>query len=142
AFEALLDEHYDVMVEESYSWWTLMIAVPKTPQMREILAPFFDARGYEDQGVEVQEFPHRLVVTIYCQFEGDGVNFVENYDNNPDEGLVNLLAKVRAELLEGDTSFLAAVAEFYDALNDDDEDDDEENSSLDRTGKSSATSFE
>src|SRR5207302_4047134 len=21
AFEALLDEHYDVMVEESYSWW-------------------------------------------------------------------------------------------------------------------------
>src|SRR3954454_3286546 len=32
AFPALLDEHYDVMVEESYGWWTLMIAVPKTPE--------------------------------------------------------------------------------------------------------------
>src|SRR5689334_17377165 len=38
AFPALLDEHYDVMVEESYGWWTLMIAVPKTPEMKEALA--------------------------------------------------------------------------------------------------------
>src|SRR6201993_1386188 len=36
AYEALLDEHYDVMAEESYSWWTMMIAVPKTPEMREV----------------------------------------------------------------------------------------------------------
>src|SRR6516225_5271873 len=34
AFEALLDDHYDVMAEESYGWWTLMMAVPKTEEMR------------------------------------------------------------------------------------------------------------
>ena len=32
AYKALLGAHYDVMVSESYDWWTLMIALPKTPQ--------------------------------------------------------------------------------------------------------------
>src|SRR5262249_12430774 len=30
AFKALLSEHYDVMVSESYDDWTLMMALPKT----------------------------------------------------------------------------------------------------------------
>src|SRR5438128_11444703 len=38
AYTALLGEHYDVMASESYDWWTLMIGVPKTPQMQELLA--------------------------------------------------------------------------------------------------------
>jgi hypothetical protein len=137
AYEALLNEHYDVMAEESYDWWTLLIAVPKTPEMRAILAPFTDARGYDDQGVEVQEFRKRLVIAIYCQFEGNGVNFVENYDSNPDEGLVELLAKIRAELLEGNTSFLEAVVEFYGGL----EEDDEEEPSEQRV-RASVTSYD
>jgi hypothetical protein len=138
AFEALLDEHYDVMAEESYGWWTLMIAVPKTPEMDSRLAPFFDARGYDDQGVEVLEFAKRLVVTIYCHFEGDGVNFGDDYDGDPHEDLVDLLAKIRAELIKGDTSFLTAVAEFYDGLEEDDEDEED----ADRATDSSAPSFE
>src|SRR5579883_2060425 len=124
AYEALLNEHYDVMAEESYDWWTLMIAVPKTAAMRAILAPFTDARGSNDQGVEVQEFRKRLVVTIYCQFESNGVNFAEDYDSDPHEGLVGLLAKIRSELVEGDTSFLAAVAELYDGLEENEAGDD------------------
>ena len=140
AYKALLDEHYDVMVEESYDWWTLMIAVPKTPQMRAILAPFTDARGYDDQGVDVQEFPKRLVVTICCQFEGNGVNFIRNHDNDALDGLVGRLAKIRSELIQGDTSFLTAVADFYDGLEEDEED--EEESSNDRSIRSSAQPFE
>ena len=116
AFEALLDEHYDVMAEESYGWWTLMIAVPKTPEMKAALAAFPDARGDNDQGVDIEEYGKRMAVTIYCQFEGDGVDFLDgDYDSDIHEILVELLAKVRAELIEGNTSFLAAVAEFYDA---------------------------
>ena len=34
AYEALLGSHYDVMVSESYDWWTLMIALPRTPRTR------------------------------------------------------------------------------------------------------------
>jgi hypothetical protein len=141
AYEALLNGHYDVMVSESYGWWTLMIAVPKALGMKARLASFTDAGGYEDQGVEVQEFKKRLVVTISCQFEDDGVNFVENHDSNPDEALVDLLVKIRAELIEGNTSFLQAVARFYEAF-EDEEDEDEEESGDDRGVKSSATSYE
>ncbi len=139
AFEKLLDEHYDVMAEESYSWFTLMIAVPKTPEMTAILAPFIDARGDNDQGIDVVEYHKRMAVTIYCQLEGDGVNFIEDYEGDSLDGLVNLLAEIRAEIIDGNTSFLTAVADFYNALDEDeDEEDDEEESSDD----SSPTSFD
>ncbi len=77
AYEALMNEHYDVMAEESYGWWTMMIAVPKNPEMKAILAPFADARGDNDQGVELQEFSKRLVVTVYCQFADDGADLAD-----------------------------------------------------------------
>jgi hypothetical protein len=129
AFEALLDEHYDVMAEESYGWWTLMIAVPKTPAIKQALAEFADARGDDDQGVDVEEYRRRMAVSVYCHFVDDGVNFLDgDYDSDTHEILVGLLAKIRAELIEGNTSFLAAVAEFYNAF---DEDEDDEESSDD-----------
>jgi hypothetical protein len=129
AFEQLLDEHYDVMAEESYGWFTLMIAVPKSPEMQAILSPFTDARGDNDQGVDVIEYRKRMAVTIYCQFEGDGVDFLDgNYEGDILDELVGLLAKIRAELIGGNTSFLTAVAEFYNAI---DEEEDEEDSSDD-----------
>ena len=83
AFEALLDEHYDVMAEESYGWWTLMIAVPKTPEMKEALAEFRDARGDNDQGIDIVEYRKRMAVTIYCQFVDEGVEFLDgDYDSD------------------------------------------------------------
>ena len=60
------------MVEESYGWWTLMIAVPKTRMMQEALAEFDDARGDNDLGVDVVEYPHRIAVSVGCQFNNDG----------------------------------------------------------------------
>jgi hypothetical protein len=120
AYEALLGEHFDVMASESYDRWTLMIAVPKTPQMQGLLAPLADARGYNDQGVEVEEYRNRLVAIVYCAFDGNGVEFASSR-KDPHDTLVELLAKVRAELLAGDASFLEAVASFYDAEDEDDE---------------------
>jgi hypothetical protein len=112
AYKALLGAHYDVMASESYDWWTLIIALPKTPQTQTLLAPFTDARGYDDQGVEVEDYGKWLVVVIYCAFEGNGVEFAD-YDEDALETLVDLLVKVRAELIGGDTSFLEAVVSFY-----------------------------
>ncbi len=126
AFEALLDEHYDVMAEESYGWWTLMIAVPKTPEIKEALAEFRDARGDNDLGVVVEEYRKRMAVSIYCQFVDEGVNFFDgDYDSDLNEILVELLAEVRADLLAGNTAFLSAVVEFYHAFDEDEEDEDE-----------------
>jgi hypothetical protein len=141
AFAALLDEHYDVMAEESYGWWTLMIAVPKSAAMKAALAEFVDARGDDDQGVDIQEYRKRMAVTVYCHFEGDGVEFLEGdfYDSDIHEKLVGLLAEVRAELLEGNTSFLSAVAEFYGAFGDDEEDEDEGDESSEDRDETSAS---
>jgi hypothetical protein len=141
AFPALLDEHYDVMVEESYGWWTLMMAVPRTPDLQEALAEFSDARGDNDLGVVVEEYRKRMAVTAYCQFMDEGVEFLEGdyYDSDIPEKLVELLAEVRAELIEGNTSFLSAVAEFYHAL---DDDEDEEESDSDREESSPATALD
>jgi hypothetical protein len=125
AYKALLGEHYDVMVSESYDWWTLMIALPKTPQTQALLVPFTDARGYDDQGVEVEDYGKRLVVVIYCAFEGNGVEFA-GYDEDALETLVDLLVKVRAELIDGDTSFLEAVVSFYGGGETDEDGGDEE----------------
>jgi hypothetical protein len=130
AYEALLGEHYDVMVSESYDWWTLMIALPKTPQTEALLVPFTDARGYNDQGVEVEDYGKRLVVVVSCQFEGNGVEF-GGYDDDVLEVLADLLVKVRAELIAGDTSFLEAVVSFYGG-DETDEDEDEEEADEDR----------
>ncbi|MBV8126874.1 MAG: hypothetical protein JO114_04320 [Planctomycetaceae bacterium] len=124
AYEALLGAHYDVMVSESYDWWTLMLALPKTPQMQALLAPFTEARGYDDQGVEIEDYGKRLVVVIYCAFEGNGVGFAGDDNENALETLVDLLVKIRAELKGGDTSFLEAVVSFYGG-DESDEDDDE-----------------
>jgi hypothetical protein len=123
AYKALLSEHYDIMVSESYDWWTLMIALAKTPQIEALMARFTDARGYDDQGVEVEVYGKRLVVVIYCQFEGNGVEF-GGYDEDALEALADLLVKVRAELIAGDTSFLEAVVAFYGG-DETDEDEDE-----------------
>ena len=125
AYEALLGAHYDVMVSESYDWWTLMLALPKTPEMQSLLAPFTDALGDNDQGVDVKEYGKRLVVVISCAFEGNGVEFA-GYDEDALENLADLLVKVRAELKDGDTSFVEAVVSFYGGDESDEDDDDDE----------------
>ncbi len=123
AYKALLGAHFDVMASESYDWWTLMIALPKTAETQALLAPFTDARGYDDQGVEVKDYGERLVVIVYCAFEGNGVEFAgDRYDEDVMEVLVDLLVQVRAELMRGDVSFLQAVVAFYGGDEADEED--------------------
>lgn len=114
AYTALLGEHYDVMVSESYDWWTLKIALPKTAETRRRLVPFRDARGYDDQGVEVEDYGRRLIVTFYCAFDYEGPVF-EGYEDDYLEDLADLLVKIRREIADGNTSFPRAVAEFYEA---------------------------
>src|SRR5436305_11533254 len=106
AYKALLAEHYDVMVSESYDWWTLMIAVPKAPPMQRLLAPYTDALGYNDMGAQVYDYGPRLVVAVSCAF--DYGNLASDHGEDSPEELAELLVQVRAELLKGDVSFLQA----------------------------------
>jgi hypothetical protein len=121
-YKALLTEHYDVMASESYDWWTLMIAVPKTADMQSLLAPFQDARGYDDLGIDVEDYGRRLVINVYCMFDYGGPLFEFSYDEDSLEQLVEMLAEIRGEILQDNVSFLQAVASYYGA----DEDEEEE----------------
>jgi hypothetical protein len=125
AFPALLGQHYDVMASESYDSWHLMIAVPKTPALEELLRPFQSLDDGEFERLSVNDYGKRLVVDVYCEFADVYPQFVEGEDAF--EELVEVLAKIRGEVLEGDVSFLQAVADFYGAEPEDgDEEDGEE----------------
>src|SRR5262249_53730654 len=122
AFEALLGAHYDVMASESYDTWTLMIAVPKTPRAESLLAPFHDLDDGEFVRVDVQDYGKRLVVELNCEFNYEGPLFSGYGD--PLETLTEHLAKVRGEILQGDVSFLQAVAAFYVGTDDEEAEED------------------
>jgi hypothetical protein len=119
AYPALLGEHYDVMASESYDSWTLMIAVPKTPQMVELLRPFHGIDDGDFSRLDVHDYGKRLAVEVFCEFDYDGPLFHGHGDTLED--LVEVLAEIRAEILQGNVSFLQAVAEFYEAGEDDTE---------------------
>jgi hypothetical protein len=119
AYQALLGEHYDVMAAESYDSWTLMIAVPRSPQMVEWLRPFHALDDGEFQRLSVHDFGKRLAVEVYCEFDYEGPVF-EAYEE-PLETLVELLAEIRQEILLGNVSFLEAVADFYGACDEEEE---------------------
>src|SRR5262249_30848123 len=129
AYKALLSEHYDVMASESYDWWTLMMAVPKTKETQALLAPFRDARGYDDLGVEVEDYGPRLVAGVHGMFDYEGPAF--DYEEDNLETLVDLLAEIRAEILQGNVSFLQAVAEFYGGFDEDEEGEEDEEDEAD-----------
>jgi hypothetical protein len=111
AYRALLSEHYDVMVSESYDSWTLMIAVPKTPALETLLAPFEDIEGDGFQRMSILHFGDRLVVDLFLDFAGAAEFF--QTDEDLFEYLVESLVEIRQEIIQGNVSFLQAVADFY-----------------------------
>ncbi len=120
AFPALLGEHYDVMASESYDSWTLMIAVPKTPQTQQLLQPFHDIDDGEFTRLDVHDYGKRSAIEVFCEFDYEGPLWSRHED--PLEELVGLLAEIRAEILRGDVSFLRAVEAFYRAGAEEEED--------------------
>lgn len=111
AYSALLGKYYDVMVSESYDSWTLMIAVPKTPQMAALLQQFHDLDDGEFVRLDIHDYGKRLAVEVFCEFGGDCPLWQEGEDVF--EELVESLAVIRSEIMQGNVSFLHAVAEFY-----------------------------
>jgi hypothetical protein len=77
------------------------------------LAPYREARGYDDLGVEVENFGRHLCISVHCMFDYGGPVF--EYEEDSLENLVELLSKIRREIMDGDVSFLQAVASFYGA---------------------------
>ena len=95
AYRALLGEHYDVMASESYDSWTLMIAVPKTPQMQQLLRPFHDLDDGEFVRLDVHDYRKRLAIEIFCEFDYDGPLWSRTETTS--RNWSKLLAEIRAK---------------------------------------------
>ncbi|MBX6312436.1 MAG: hypothetical protein IRY99_05875 [Isosphaeraceae bacterium] len=65
------------------------------------------------------------MAVVYCAPEANGAEFGD-YEEDPFEYLADLLAQIRAEIMKGDTSFLQAVASFYEAGKEDEGEEEEE----------------
>jgi hypothetical protein len=111
AYKELLGQYYDVMASESYERWTLMIAVPKTREMEERLRPYHDLDDGEFVRLDVHDYGKRLAVEVFCEFDYEGPLF--RWEEDELEDLAELLAEIRQEIMQGNVSFLEAVAQYY-----------------------------
>jgi len=145
-WETLMEKYYDVMYSESYDWWTLAIAFNSSKgQVAELKKYEFD--GEDDCGINVQEQGGRTIVTINCRLDSyyidepyDAFDDDDDFDNEnceedeeetgssfvAENELLNLLVKIREQLIQGDYRSLYSVWEKYGYLTDEDEEDEEE----------------
>jgi len=115
-WRGLMVSYFDVMYRESYSWWTLAIAFNAAPeQILELKQYAFD--GTDDLGTSVSQSSNRAIVTIECIVDGycprnlpdDG----DALDRPTTDGLLNLLMRIRRQLIARDYRALYAIWEIY-----------------------------
>jgi hypothetical protein len=140
----LMKDHYDVMYSESYDWWHLALAFPLPPEKHDDLAKY-DFDGMDDLGIGIKFYGNRAIVNIYCRlkpfgpyyFDDDWDSGESEYDTEADDALLDeviaeannpllqLLAKIRMQLMDGDYRALYEVWNIYGALECNDEEDEE-----------------
>ena len=131
-WEPLMARYYDAMYSESYDWWTLALAFNAEPDKCELLRQY-GFSGVDDLGVYVSETEQRVIVAISCRIDmgmmaPDNNGYYDDYDDGEDEeddadvegtlvltgdGLLDILVKIRKQIINGDYRALYAVWEMY-----------------------------
>lgn len=123
----LMKSYYDVMYSESYDWWTLAMAFPANDEEKTELVKY-EFSDVNELGIQVYPEDERVVVVIHCRLTS-GANddevdedYYVDFDDVEDEEveaaaesdyLLNLLVKIRGQLMAGDYRALYAVWEVY-----------------------------
>jgi hypothetical protein len=107
--DKLLTLGYDILVSESYDWWTVYLSLPHDPVLLEHLVQYeCDSDG---NGFGVRVVGERMILGFGMQLD-----YGEVYDmsgEDPFEGLADLFETVREELLAGDLSAAWAMYQTY-----------------------------
>lgn len=140
-WEKLMREYYDVMHSESYGWWTFAMAFDAPKQQQEAVRRYAFS-GMDDLGVSVSCDGRRVTVAVHCHADADSLyGLDQGYEDNgddfdeadeeyaegedeadeessgatlaSDDGLLNLLTRVRQQLIDGDYRALYAVWDVY-----------------------------
>ncbi len=104
----LLSLGYDIMVSESYDWWSIDLALSYDPDLYAQLEPY---QCEAENGFEVEPVGEQMVLHFRMQLDY-GVAYDE-MGSNPFKGLANLFEQVRTELLSGDLSAAWAIYDTY-----------------------------
>jgi len=116
--DQLLTMGYDVMVSESYDWWSVCLSLPHDPALEERLRPYLCES--DGNGLDTRVVDDRLLVSFGMQMNYDAA--YGTFGEDPFEGLSDLFEKIRDELLAGD---LSAAWVTYETYGDDEEDEPE-----------------
>jgi hypothetical protein len=115
-WESLMTQYYDVMVSESYDWWTFAIAFNALPEQREAVAQYA-FRGAEDLGVDIAMTDDRVIVSIHAYLDSEALYNLPGRrrrgGGDPMEALLQVLSDIRQQLIAGDYRALYAVWEEY-----------------------------
>ncbi len=128
-WEKLMEKYYDVMYSESYDWWTFGMAFNTRSEQIEELRKY-EFTGEDDLGITVASKDNRVIITINCRVDLDFIHESTEYGSEEDEEdddededkdtvvvtgdeLLDLLTKVRRQLIDGDYRTLYTVWEQY-----------------------------
>jgi hypothetical protein len=107
--DRLLSMGYDVMVSESYDWWSVCLSMPYDAELEERLQPY--ECESDGNGLDVRVVDERLLVSIGMQMDYGAA--YDAFGEDPFEGLSDLFASVRDELPAGDLSAAWAAYQIY-----------------------------
>jgi hypothetical protein len=114
--DKLLTLGYDVLVSESYDWWSVYLSLPHDATLMGRLRVY----ECESDGNGFNTSVARERMILYFGMQLDYGAAYDEFGEDPFEGLADLFANVRDELLQGDLSAVWAVYETYCGGGDDD----------------------
>lgn len=127
--DKLLTLGYDILVSESYDWWSVYLSLPHNPALLAHLELYqceSDGNGF-DTRVEGKQ------MVLYFGMQLDYGAMYDMSGEDPFKGLMSLFETVREELLAGDLSAVWAMYQTYCAYGDGEPDPIEPLSSSGRT---------
>lgn len=113
--DRLLTMGYEVMVSESYDWWTVHLSLPHAPGLMERLAQY--ECGSDGNGFGVRAVGERMILYFGMQLDYDAT--YGEFGEDAFEGLADLFEQIRDELLAGDLSAVWAMYEIYGGYDED-----------------------
>ena len=107
--EQLLSDPYDIMVSESYDWWSTKMSLPYDEDLLTKLGRY--ECEYDGCGFWVQRMDDKMLPSFGYQLDYGAAH--DALGSNPFRGLAHLFEKIRDEILAGDFSALRVIHERY-----------------------------
>lgn len=107
--EKLLSEPYDIMVSESYDWWSTRMSLPYDEDLLTKLGRY--ECDYDGCGFWVRRVDDKLILSFGYQLDYGAAH--DALGSNPFRGLAHLFEEIRGEILASDFSALWVINEYY-----------------------------